>query len=74
MVGGASQNAVKRVQNTRLAKPQEMIPWVTLHMAHKVGAFKVGSGRMVSTSGNLRATARLSGKAPAVSEECMPEI
>ncbi|HEY0852434.1 MAG TPA: hypothetical protein VGD96_21155 [Bradyrhizobium sp.] len=43
----ASQNAVKRVQNTRLAATRSSltisltIPWATLDMADEAGGFKV---------------------------------
>jgi hypothetical protein len=47
MVERASQNAVKRAQNTRLAAARSSqikslaIPWAALDMAHEGGAFKV---------------------------------
>jgi len=43
----ASQNAVKRAQNTRLAEARSSltisltIPWATLDMADEAGGFKV---------------------------------
>jgi hypothetical protein len=47
VVEGASQNAVKRAQNTRLAAARSSqikslaIPWAAMDMAHEGGAFKV---------------------------------
>jgi hypothetical protein len=47
VVERASQNAVKRAQNTRLAAARSSqikslaIPWAALDMAHEGGAFKV---------------------------------
>jgi len=43
VVEGASQSAVKRAQNTRLALARSLLvnPWAGLDMAHERGAFKV---------------------------------
>jgi hypothetical protein len=53
---GASQNAVKRAQNTRLAVTQSslMILWVAVDMAHQGGGFKVNCAHMVSLGQKFR--------------------
>jgi hypothetical protein len=52
---GASQNAVKRAQNTRLAVTRSlMILWVAVDMAHQGGGFKVNCAHMVSLAQKFR--------------------
>jgi hypothetical protein len=54
LADGASQNAVLRVQNTRLAvAPSSLtisltIPWAELDMAHEAAGFKAKLSGMVS--------------------------
>jgi hypothetical protein len=54
MVEGASQNADKRAQNTRLAAARSSLTilWAAVDMAHEAGGFKVNYAHMVSAAEN----------------------
>jgi len=54
MVEGASQNAVRRVQNTRLAMTGTMNRPVAADMAQQRGAFKVNYAILVSRTQKAR--------------------
>jgi hypothetical protein len=80
MVEGASQNAVKRAQNTRLAAARSSLTilWAALDMAHQGGGFKVNSARMVSVTENStrnEVLGRQAGRWPGVlAPALLPEI